>query len=75
MLKRELTNLNNTIEVLRMIFLSRNLLDEVLETMDILTDEELMKAIRESEDAIEKGETRDLKDFVKELGLENYHLR
>ena len=29
-----------------------------------------MKAIRESEDEIEKGETRDLKDFVKELGLE-----
>ena len=62
----------NAVELL---FQTRNLLDEVLETMDILADEELMKAIRESEDAIEKGETRDLKDFVKELGLENYHLR
>ena len=37
--------------------------------MFILADEELMKAIRESEDEIEKGEARDLKDFVKELGL------
>ena len=62
----------NAVELL---FQTRNLLDEVLETMDILADEELMKAIRESEDAIEKRETRDLKDFVKELGLENYHLR
>ncbi|MGB3459403.1 MAG: hypothetical protein WBB08_08945 [Halobacteriota archaeon] len=62
----------NAVELL---FQTRNLLDEVLETMDVLADEELMKAIRESEDAIEKGETRDLKDFVKELGLENYHLR
>jgi hypothetical protein len=62
----------NAVELL---FQTRNLLDEVIETTDILADEELMKAIRESEDAIEKGETRDLKDFVKELGLENYHLR
>ncbi len=37
--------------------------------MDILADEELMKAIKESEDEIERGEARDLKDFVKELGL------
>ena len=56
---------------LELLFQTRNLLDEVLETVDILADEELMKAIRESEDEIERGETRDLKDFVKELGLEN----
>ncbi len=56
---------------LELLFQTRNLLDEVLETLDILADEELMKAIRESEDEIERGETRDLKDFVKELGLEN----
>ena len=56
---------------LELLFQTRNLLDEVLETLDILADEESMKAIRESEDEIERGETRDLKDFVKELGLEN----
>lgn len=56
---------------LELLFQTRNLLDEVLETLDILADEDLMKAIRESEDEIERGETRDLKDFVKELGLEN----
>ena len=56
---------------LELLFQTRNLLDEVLETLDILADEELMQAIRESEDEIERGETRDLKDFVKELGLEN----
>ncbi|MGB2726897.1 MAG: hypothetical protein WBD09_00270 [Halobacteriota archaeon] len=58
-------------EALELLFQTRSLLDEVLETMDILADEELMKAIRESEDEVEKGEARDLKDFVKELGLEN----
>lgn len=56
---------------LELLFQTRNMLDEVLETLDILADEDLMKAIRESEDEIERGETRDLKDFVKELGLEN----
>ena len=56
---------------LELLFQTRNLLDEVLETLDIMADEDLMKAIRESEDEIERGETRDLKDFVKELGLEN----
>ncbi|KAF5426740.1 hypothetical protein C5S39_14530 [Candidatus Methanophagaceae archaeon] len=56
---------------LELLFQTRNLLDEVLETLDILADEELMQAIRESEDEIERGETRDLKDFIKELGLEN----
>ena len=56
---------------LELLFQTRNLLDEVLETLDILADEDLMQAIRESEDEIERGETRDLKDFVKELGLEN----
>ncbi|MBL7117563.1 MAG: hypothetical protein ISS94_02105 [Candidatus Syntrophoarchaeum sp.] len=58
-------------EALELLFQTRSLLDEVLETMDILADEELMKAIRKSEDEVEKGEARDLKDFVKELGLEN----
>ena len=56
---------------LELLFQTRNLLDEVLETLDILADEDLMKAIQESEDEIERGETRALKDFVKELGLEN----
>jgi len=56
---------------LELLFQTRNLLDEVLEALDILADEELMQAIRESEDEIERGETRDLKDFIKELGLEN----
>ena len=48
---------------LELLFQTRNLLEEVLETMDILADEELMKAIRESEDEIERGEARDLKDL------------
>jgi hypothetical protein len=57
-------------DALELLFQTRNLLQEVLETMDILADAELMNAIKESEDEIERGEARDFKDFVKELGLE-----
>jgi len=55
---------------LELLFQTRNLLDGVLETLDILADEDLMEAIKESEEEIKRGEARDLKDFAKELGLE-----
>jgi hypothetical protein len=58
-------------EVLELLLQTRNLLEEVLETMDILADEEMMEAIRVSEEEIRRGETRDFKEFVEELGLED----
>lgn len=58
-------------EVLELLLQTRNLLEEVLETMDILADEEMMEAIKESEEEIRKGEARDFKEFVEELGLED----
>lgn len=56
-------------EVLDLLLQTRNLLEEVLETMDILADEEMMDAIRVSGEEIRRGETRDFKEFVKEFGL------
>jgi hypothetical protein len=58
-------------EVLELLLQTSNLLEEVLETMDILADEEMMDAIKESEEEIRKGETRDFKEFVEESGLED----
>jgi acyl-CoA reductase-like NAD-dependent aldehyde dehydrogenase len=58
-------------EVLELLRQTRNLLEEVLETLDILADEEMMNAIRESEDEIRRGATRDFKVFVKELDLKD----
>jgi glutaredoxin-related protein len=58
-------------EVLELLRQTRNLLEEVLETLDILADEEMMNAIRESEDEIKRGATRDFKVFVKELDLKD----
>jgi len=47
----------------------RDLLEEILETIDILADKELMDAIVESEKEIKEGKTRDLREFIKEFGL------
>jgi len=49
---------------------TRDLLEEVLETMDILADVEIVTAIAESEEEIGRRETRVFKDFIKEIGLE-----
>ncbi|MFQ6137248.1 MAG: hypothetical protein ACE5PM_08720 [Candidatus Hydrothermarchaeales archaeon] len=58
-------------EVVRNIVKTRDLLEELLETIDILADEELMIAIKESEKEVEEGKTRPFREFVKEMGLEN----
>jgi len=49
----------------------QQVLDEILETMDILADAEMVTAIAESEEAIERGDTRTFKDFITELGLQD----
>lgn len=58
-------------EVIERIVQTRDLLDELLETIDVITDKELMLAIEEAEEEVKQGETRPLKEFVKELGLED----
>jgi prevent-host-death family protein len=44
-------------------------IDSLLETLEIMQDEELMAAFREGVKALEKGETVAWEDVKKELGL------
>lgn len=48
---------------------TRDLLEEILETLDIMADKKLMSAIREGEEDIKKGRVRDYHEFVRESGL------
>jgi len=47
---------------------TNELLEELLETLEILADKELMEAIKEAEEDIKKGRVRDYEDFIRELG-------
>jgi len=43
------------------------LLEEVLETLEVLADEELMEALKEAEEDVRAGRVRDYEEFIKEL--------
>ena len=45
----------------------RELLESLIETMDVLLDEELLKGISEAEEDIEAGRVRRLEKFEEEL--------
>jgi hypothetical protein len=44
-----------------------SLLEEIIETLNILEDKETMKSIRQAEEDIKTGRVRSYKDFLKEL--------
>ena len=44
-----------------------NLLEEIIETFEILEDEEAMKSIKEAEEDAKAGRVRDYDEFLKEL--------
>ncbi|MHA1264424.1 MAG: hypothetical protein ACTSRS_04235 [Candidatus Helarchaeota archaeon] len=44
-----------------------NLLEEFIETLDILEAEELMKSIKEAEEDVKIGRTRNYDEFMREL--------
>ena len=44
-----------------------SLLEEVIETFDILKDEETMRPIRESEEDLKAGRVRGYDEFIEEL--------
>lgn len=56
-------------DALKLLLQMRDLLEEILETVDILADKELMDAIAESEKEIKEGKMRDFREFLKELDL------
>ncbi|MCY3413244.1 MAG: hypothetical protein INQ03_16510 [Candidatus Heimdallarchaeota archaeon] len=46
---------------------TRDLLDQILETFEILEDQELMKEIKQAEEEYQKGETISFDELKKEL--------
>jgi len=47
----------------------RLLLEELMETLEVVGDEELMESIKASEEDIREGRLIDFKELLKELGL------
>ncbi len=47
----------------------RSLIESLLETLEILGDEELMESIRKSENDIQKGRLLSFKELLKELDI------
>jgi len=43
------------------------LLEELLETLDVLEDEEALKAIKEAEEDVKAGRVRGYNEFIEEL--------
>lgn len=46
---------------------TRNLLDELLETLDIISSPKSMKKIASAEEDVRKGRVRDFNEFLSEL--------
>ncbi|WP_309492292.1 hypothetical protein [Candidatus Hecatella orcuttiae] len=46
---------------------TKNLLEELIETLDILANREMVKAIRRGEADLKAGRTRSYEEFVEEL--------
>jgi len=44
-----------------------SLLEEVIETLDVLEDEDAMKSIKEAEEDVRAGRVRDYTEFIKEM--------
>ena len=44
-----------------------NLLEELIETLEVLEDEETMKSIKKAEENVKAGRVRDYDEFLKEL--------
>ena len=44
-----------------------SLLEEIIETLEILEDEETMKSIKQSEEDVKAGRVRGYNEFLKEL--------
>ena len=44
-----------------------DLLEEIIETFDILEDEDAMRSIREAEEDVKAGRVRDYNEFIEEL--------
>jgi PHD/YefM family antitoxin component YafN of YafNO toxin-antitoxin module len=50
-----------------LLFKVSGLLEEIIETLDILEDEETMRSIKEAEEDVKAGRVRSYDEFFKEL--------
>ena len=48
-----------------------NLMDELLETIEVMQDDELVEDLKAALKEVEEGKTKPLHELVKELGLES----
>jgi len=56
-----------TVEDRTLLFKVSSLLEEILETLEILEDEDAMKSIREAEEDVKSGRVRSYDEFIREL--------
>jgi hypothetical protein len=54
-------------EQLELLIRTKNLLEELIETLDIMADREMMEAVRRGEEDLKTGRTRNYEEFIKEL--------
>jgi|YelNatPaOPRAMG01_1025707.scaffolds.fasta_scaffold134303_1 hypothetical protein len=59
-----------TVEEKELLKKATTLMDELLETLDVMQDEELVRDLRAALKEAEDGKTRPLKELISELGLE-----
>lgn len=56
--------------IIKLLIETRDLLDELLETLDIMSSPETMRDIEEAEKEVKEGKIRDLEAFLEELSDE-----
>jgi len=54
-------------EQMELLLKTKNLLEELIETMDIMADREMVEAVRRGEADLKAGRTRSYREFVEEL--------
>ena len=48
-----------------------NLMDELIETLEVMQDEELTRDLKDALGEVKEGKTKPLSDLIKELNLES----
>jgi hypothetical protein len=54
-------------KTIRNLVLIRNYLDEILETLDVMSNPKIMKKIAQAEKEMKEGKVRDFDDFLRDL--------
>lgn len=54
-------------EQMEILLKTKSLLEELIETLDIMADREMVEAIRRGEEDLKAGRTRSYREFIEEL--------